>query len=148
LLWDAIAPAEKRLQFSRHVEGDGTAFFRAVENLKIEGMVSKSATSCYRSGASRTWLKMKCFTESEFEVVRLLRKRGQAPFALMASRESQPKYVGSAIIALNKTMSERLWDSVSETKAKNVKVSGAQPVKPGLVGRVRHLTSEDKHHTD
>jgi ATP-dependent DNA ligase len=34
----------------------------------LEGMVSKQADSIYRSGPSKTWLKIKCFAEAELEV--------------------------------------------------------------------------------
>ena len=37
--------------------------------MELEGIVSKRADSRYRSGPSKAWLKIKCFTESEFEVV-------------------------------------------------------------------------------
>ncbi len=147
LLWQAIAPAEGRIQYSQHVEEDGRAFFKAVEKMELEGMVSKRADSRYRSGPSKTWLKIKCFTESEFEVVGVLRKPGNPPMALMATREAKPRYVGSAIIALNERMRERLWARVSQgtqSPLSRLKRAGVEPVAPGLVGRVRHLKGADQ----
>ena len=57
---------ESPLQFSEEFVGDAAAFFRACAAHELEGIVSKLATSRYRSGRSKTWLKTKCFTESEF----------------------------------------------------------------------------------
>jgi ATP-dependent DNA ligase len=42
----------------------------------VEGIVSKRAYSRYRSGPSKAWRKIKCFTESELEAVGVLRKPG------------------------------------------------------------------------
>ena len=36
---------------------------------QLEGIVSKLASSKYRSGRSKTWLKTKCFTESSFLII-------------------------------------------------------------------------------
>ena len=35
----------------------------------LEGIVSKHALAPYRSGRSKTWLKSKCFTESELVII-------------------------------------------------------------------------------
>jgi bifunctional non-homologous end joining protein LigD len=47
------------IQYVEHTEGDGGKMFAAVCRLGLEGIVSKRATSVYRSGPSRTWLKVK-----------------------------------------------------------------------------------------
>jgi bifunctional non-homologous end joining protein LigD len=44
------------------VHRDAAAFFRACADHQLEGIVSKLASSKYRSGRSKTWLKTKCFT--------------------------------------------------------------------------------------
>src|SRR5262249_39171835 len=45
------------IQFSEEFVGDAAAFFRACAAHELEGIVSKLATSRYRSGRSKTWLK-------------------------------------------------------------------------------------------
>jgi hypothetical protein len=35
----------------------------------LEGIVSKLSFSRYRSGCSRSWLKVKCFTETPFVII-------------------------------------------------------------------------------
>src|SRR5262245_14825940 len=42
-----------------HSEGHGEKLFEAVCDLGLEGIVSKRLTSVYRSGPSRTWIKVK-----------------------------------------------------------------------------------------
>lgn len=57
------------LRYSDHVQGDGTRFFEGVCNMGLEGVVSKRATSPYRSGRFRDWLKVKCGARQEFVIV-------------------------------------------------------------------------------
>jgi bifunctional non-homologous end joining protein LigD len=58
-----LVPSEHPFLFSEEFTGDAAAFFRACADHQLEGMVSKLASSKYRSGRSKTWLKTKCFTE-------------------------------------------------------------------------------------
>lgn len=145
-LWELVKPAEGRIQFSHHIEAEGQAFFKAVDDMELEGIVSKKANSRYFSGPSKSWLKIKCFTESDFEVIGVMRQPGEAPMALMAS-PGQRKYVGRAIVALKGEMRERLWKRVRSRTGpppKGIKKQGAEMVKPGLIGRVRYLKGELK----
>jgi ATP-dependent DNA ligase len=47
------------VQYVEHIEGDGAKMFKAVCKLGLEGMVSKRLTSVYKSGPSKTWIKIK-----------------------------------------------------------------------------------------
>src|SRR5262245_24771766 len=47
------------IQYVGHTEGHGAKLFEAVCDLGLEGIVSKRLTSVYRSGPSRTWIKVK-----------------------------------------------------------------------------------------
>ncbi len=146
-LWKLVQPAEGRIQYSHHIEGHGSAFFRHADKMGLEGIVSKKADSQYKSGPSKTWRKVKCFEETEFEVAGILRERGSAPLALMVTHDSERRYVGSAIVALNQDMRERLWRRVQEKKGKppkGVKKPNALWTKPGLIGRVRTLRGEER----
>src|SRR5262245_40493855 len=71
--------SDSRVQFSEEFIGDAVAFFRACAAHELEGIVSKLATSRYRSGRSKTWLKTKCFTESEFLLLGIDRDRKTMP---------------------------------------------------------------------
>jgi len=53
---------------------------------QLEGIVSKLASSKYRSGRSKTWLKTKCFTESSFLIIGTARDR-KTKAALLGRRQ-------------------------------------------------------------
>ena len=98
-----VGDAESWIAFSQEFDGDATTLFAAADRMGLEGIVSKKATSRYRSGRSTSWLKTKCTAESEFVVVGYEREPGQAAFALLA-RELDGKlaYAGSAFITLRR----------------------------------------------
>ena len=47
------------IQYVEHVEGDGAEMFAAVCKLGLEGIVSKKLDAPYRSGPSRSWIKVR-----------------------------------------------------------------------------------------
>src|SRR5262249_9578639 len=47
------------IQYVEHAEGHGDKPFAGVCNLGLEGIVSKRLTSVYKSGPSKTWIKVK-----------------------------------------------------------------------------------------
>jgi len=47
------------IQYVEHTEGHGEKLFEAVCDLGLEGIVSKRLTSVYKSGPSKTWIKVK-----------------------------------------------------------------------------------------
>ncbi|MER9357785.1 ATP-dependent DNA ligase, partial [Mesorhizobium sp. M0514] len=108
--------------------------------------VSKRKGSKYRSGPSTNWLKAKCYAIDEFDLLGVEREAGKPAFALMAERGTG-RYVGSAFVTLNREMRERLWKRVQEhpgTAPKGImKRPATQWIKPGLIGRVKHLRGED-----
>jgi DNA ligase D-like protein (predicted ligase) len=133
------------IQFSHHVEGGGKTFYKAAEKKGLEGMVSKRARAPYRSGRTESWLKIKCYEESDYEVAAVLRAPGRPLVAYMVTPDKARRYVGGAFITLNQEMRERLWARVQAKAAplKGVKVKpGTEWLKPGLIGRVRHLKGE------
>jgi bifunctional non-homologous end joining protein LigD len=93
------------IQFSDHVEGDGAKFFEAAAELGLEGIVSKRAASRYRSGRSRSWLKVKNMVEDEFvllgterdSVLGTERDSDGVPWALLASdRDGRLEFANDA----------------------------------------------------
>ncbi len=58
LRW-VLRNAREGLQYVEHIEGDGAKMFEAVCKLGLEGIVSKRLTSLYKSGPSKTWIKIK-----------------------------------------------------------------------------------------
>jgi hypothetical protein len=51
--------AKTGIHFIDHFEGDGAKLFAHACELGLEGIVSKDRTRSYRSGRSKTWLKIK-----------------------------------------------------------------------------------------
>ena len=58
LKW-VLRKAREGIQYVEHAEGYGDRLFAAVCNLGLEGIVSKRITSVYKSGPSKTWIKVK-----------------------------------------------------------------------------------------
>ncbi|WP_312891353.1 ATP-dependent DNA ligase [Mesorhizobium silamurunense] len=54
-----VEPGVGKIQYSEHFEGDALAIFRAIEKTRLNGVISKRADSRYRSGPSKTWLKVR-----------------------------------------------------------------------------------------
>ena len=47
------------IQYVEHTEGDGAEMFKAICKLGLEGIVSKRIDAPYRSGPSKSWIKVK-----------------------------------------------------------------------------------------
>ena len=50
---------DRGIQYVEHAEGHGDKMFAAVCQLGLEGIVSKKLNAPYRSGPSKTWIKVK-----------------------------------------------------------------------------------------
>jgi bifunctional non-homologous end joining protein LigD len=144
ILHGLIEP-DSHIQFSQALPGDADAIYHLVEEAGLEGMVSKRRDSRYRSGSSTNWLKAKSYAIGEFALLGVEREAGKPAFALMAERGTG-EYLGSAFITMNREMRERLWKRVQEHAGpapKGMKRPATQWVKPGLIGRVKHLRREE-----
>lgn len=144
-LWRLVEPGVGKIQYNEHFEGDVLAISRAVETMGLEGIVSKRADSGYRSGPSQTWLTAEYFQEADFELLCVVHEPGTFPLALMATHDGERRYLGSAVISLNQSIRDRLWQRVTKMAVappKGAEKPGAQWVRPGLVGRVRYLKGE------
>jgi DNA ligase D-like protein (predicted ligase) len=133
-----LVPSEHPFLFSEEFTGDALAFFRACADHQLEGIVSKLASSKYRSGRSKTWLKTKCFTESSFIIIGTARDRKtKAQLALLAKPGAQGlTYTGSAFIALSGNERDELsaqltMSSVERSPIPELRFPDAQWVKPG-----------------
>lgn len=60
---------QEQLRYSEHLTGDGSAIFREVSKLGLEGIVSKRLDKPYRSGRQGDWLKTKATTVDEFLIL-------------------------------------------------------------------------------
>jgi bifunctional non-homologous end joining protein LigD len=142
-----LIPTEHPFLFSDEFTGDAAEFFQVCADHKLEGIVSKLASSKYRSGRSKTWLKTKCFTEGSFVIIGTARDRKtKAPLALLAQRGAQGlRYAGSAFIALSGNERAELSAQLKASKLQSspipkLRFPDAEWVKPQLMARVRHLS--------
>ena len=59
LLRSLLRRTKDGIQYVEHTEGDGAEMFAAVCKLGLEGIVSKRLNAPYRSGPSKSWVKVK-----------------------------------------------------------------------------------------
>src|SRR5690606_16459913 len=67
LIVDNFVSADN-VKFSSHIVGNGRKVFSNACKMKLEGIVSKLASSNYHSGRSSQWLKIKCIERQEFVI--------------------------------------------------------------------------------
>jgi bifunctional non-homologous end joining protein LigD len=58
-LHKVLKHGRRGIQYVEHVDGDGIDMFAAVCKLGLEGIISKRINAPYRSGPTKTWLKIK-----------------------------------------------------------------------------------------
>jgi bifunctional non-homologous end joining protein LigD len=136
------------VQFSDHVDCDGARFFKAAAELGLEGIVSKRAESRYRSGPSRSWLKIKNMVEGEFILLGTETDDSGIPWALVASdRDGELEFAGPAILHVPKEFrtawAERMAElALTMPPLRGLKRKSAQWLRPELRVRVRHLKAK------
>jgi bifunctional non-homologous end joining protein LigD len=59
ILRKVLQRTRRGIQYVEHTEGEGVEMFKAVCKLGLDGIVSKKLGAPYRSGPSKTWLKVK-----------------------------------------------------------------------------------------
>ncbi|MNU89535.1 putative DNA ligase-like protein [compost metagenome] len=135
------------LRYVDHLVTDGASFFAACENLGLEGMVSKRPDSIYKSGPSKNWLKTKCYTLTDFDMIGTATTRQGERVALLRGRDTG-EYAGTAFINLKREKREMLSARIRKLRAsrpalKGTRFKDADWLKPGLVASVRHLRGEE-----
>jgi len=63
-----VSNGEGLLRYSDHIQGQGVEVFAEACRQGLEGLIAKRADSPYRSGRTRTWLKIKCEQRQEFVI--------------------------------------------------------------------------------
>ena len=110
LLAPVIGPASA-LQFSDHVVGNGRAFLEEARRLKLEGVISKRADSAYRSGRSKSWLKVKARPNDDFRIVGYSELKADGVFRGLLLAEETPeglRYVGRCGTGFSRTQASDL----------------------------------------
>jgi bifunctional non-homologous end joining protein LigD len=62
------ADGESLLRYSDHIEGQGSEVLAEACRRGLEGIIAKQADVSYRSGRTRSWLKIKCEQRQEFVI--------------------------------------------------------------------------------
>lgn len=78
------------IQFSPDIAGKGDKVFSAICKAGHEGIIAKYASSPYRSGRGKSWLKVKCTLRQEFVIVGWSpseKRRGVFASLLLATQE-------------------------------------------------------------
>jgi DNA ligase D-like protein (predicted ligase) len=137
-----------RIQYSEHLE-EGRSLFEAADRMGLEGIVSKRATSRYRSGASTAWLKSKCVATAEFVVIGTQPPRNGPACALLAREGAEGlEYAGSAFVTLSGGERDAFWRDMERLRRLSPAVPmpsrSAAWVEPRLRVRARYLKGSDK----
>ncbi|QAY80349.1 RNA ligase family protein [Sphingosinicella sp. BN140058] len=136
------------IQFSEAVD-DGRALFAAADGIELEGIVSKKRSSRYRSGPSKSWLKVKCYAEAILRVIGTIRGDA-APFALLARETAEGlEYAGMAMVNLGGETRSIFWEAASalstvDSPIPMPKQMSAAWQRPLLSVRVSYLKGSDK----
>ena len=117
-------------------------------DLGLEGIVSKWAASRYRSGPSRSWLKIKNMVESEFVLLGTERDADGVPWALLAwDPDGRLEFDGPTILnppqALRAAWKEQMAAlAVATPTVEGLRQGSAQWLRPELRVRVKHLKAK------
>jgi bifunctional non-homologous end joining protein LigD len=111
-----------RLVYSDHIEGQGEAFFGQACRTELEGIISKRANAPYKSGRSKTWLKVKCGRRAEFVIGGYSKSSAQGrPFAsllLGTFQDGDFVFAGKVGTGFNTADMKRLADKFAPLKRK------------------------------
>jgi ATP-dependent DNA ligase len=108
----------------------------------LAGIVSKLATSPYRSGRSKTWLKTKCFVESDLILLGIDRDRKTgAPRALLAKIERDNLSMPDRPSLRSRRVLEAKLDAIAQERPAIpwLRNPNARWVRPELPVKVKHL---------
>jgi bifunctional non-homologous end joining protein LigD len=140
----------KLIRYSKHVEGDGSAFYAKCCSLALEGVVSKRRDAAYIPGRGHGWLKIKCAAREEFAIIGWTDPAGSREglgSLLLGYYDAQGNLhyagrVGTGFTrALLRDLRNRL-DQLTVNTAPSAEIAAAAPkrphwVTPKLVGEVR-----------
>ena len=136
-----------RLRHVAHVQGSAAEFFRGVDELGLEGIVSKRARSLYRCGVrSADWVKVKCFHTQRFAVVGYTVADGRLESLAVAqpAGDGPGHYAGRVELGVPRR-DDTLLRALQLLGARSAPVSGASTnpairwVEPRLTAEVRAL---------
>jgi bifunctional non-homologous end joining protein LigD len=144
-----VLPKHPLLAFSAHRRASGVAFFKEAQDLGLEGIMAKRASSPYLSGARTTdWLKIKTARRQEVVIAGFTAPRRSRPYfgaLVLALREGKTWcYIGHVGTGFSHATLEDLYGKLSKIRmslspfASRVKDEAVTTwVKPRLVAEVK-----------
>jgi bifunctional non-homologous end joining protein LigD len=153
-LEEVLSRAKAPIRLSPYFEGGGPDVLEAFREKGLEGVVSKKADAPYRSGRTKSWLKVKCVNEQEFVIIGYQPSaRGRAFASLMLADHEDGQLVYRGNVGTGFT--DKTLASISEKLSKLARAKpalkvpreaarGAKWVEPRLVAQVKfaEFTSE------
>ena len=144
-----ILPRHPLLAFSAHRPASGIAFFKEAQDLGLEGIMAKRASSVYVSGErTADWLKIKTARRQEVVIAGFTAPRRSRPYfgaLVLALREGKTwRYIGHVGTGFSHATLEFLYGKLSKIRtsaspfATRVKDEAVTTwVKPRLVAEVK-----------
>lgn len=138
--------ASSAIHISDEYDGDGMEFFKAADQMGLEGIVSKRKGSRYVSGPTKSWLKIKAWHTANFDVIGVDKDSDGIPYALLADEAG---YRGAAFVSLPASLRDVFWRYVESHGAAGAPILGTKRkkaiwLKPGMRAQVRHLKGSEK----
>jgi bifunctional non-homologous end joining protein LigD len=135
------------LIYAEHIVGHGEKLFEAMCEAGQEGIISKRADSPYRSGRTKTWLKIKCTYRQEFVILGWSEsdKKGRGFRALLLGvhDEGKLRYAGKVGTGFSNQVQHdllerfgKIADSKPAAPVPRAEARGAHWLKPKLVAEV------------
>jgi len=148
-LLKTVLPPKGFLRYSDHVEGQGEAFYRAVTEKGLEGILAKRADSPYKPGRSPLWLKVKADLTGDFVIVGYTAPQGSraglGALHLAAFAGGDLAYMGRVGTGLTDRQLTDLHAQLAKLVVKTPPCTGPVPktkgnrwVRPELVCEVRY----------
>jgi bifunctional non-homologous end joining protein LigD len=133
--------------YADHIVGKGEQLLEAMCSAGQEGIISKKADAPYRSGRTKTWLKIKCTRRQELVIAGWSESdkagRGFRALLLAANEDGKLRYAGKVGTGFSNAVQLDLLARMKKLEVKTAPVDvpraearGAHWVKPSLVAEI------------
>jgi bifunctional non-homologous end joining protein LigD len=142
-----VLAENERVHYSEHFD-DGIQLYRAAREHELEGIIAKRSSSCYVTGRSRDWLKIKLTHEQDCVIGGYTDPRGSrqhfGSLVLGLYEGGRLIHVGQAGSGFNARTQQQVWKLLEARKsatnpfATSVEATRAvHSVRPELVARIK-----------
>ena len=137
------------LKYSEHFTDRGDVVLKHAARLGLEGIVSKVANAPYRSGRSKSWMKVKCIESEEFVIIGYVpsttQRRTVGSLSLATNIKGKLTYAGRVGSGFSAAIADDLWARLEKIRTSTPALEVHPPaearrnvrwVKPSLVADV------------